>query len=99
MIRIVKLTLDPNHLDDFINHFETVKDKINRFPGCLGMQLLLDKKTKGILFTYSEWENEEALNNYRNSELFGQIWPTVKQWFISKPEAWSTSCFFNGFKS
>lgn len=99
MIRIVKLTLDPNHLDDFLTHFETVKNKINTFPGCLGMQLLLDKKTKGILFTYSEWEDETALNNYRNSALFGSIWPTVKKWFIDKPEAWSTNTYFSGFGS
>lgn len=97
MIRIVKLTLAPEHLDDFIQHFETVKLKINAFPGCLGMQLLVDQKQKGVVFTYSKWENDTALDNYRNSELFGAIWPTVKQWFIDKPQAWSTTSYFDGF--
>lgn len=97
MIRIVKLTLDPNHLERFISHFDTVKTQINQFPGCLGMQLLTDQKQKGIVFTYSKWEDASALDNYRNSELFGKIWPTVKQWFIDKPEAWSTTSYFDGF--
>lgn len=98
MIRIVKLTLNPDHLDDFIAHFDTVKNKINTFPGCVGMQLLTDKKQKGVVFTYSKWENEEALENYRNSELFQGIWPNVKKWFIDKPQAWSTESYFNGFE-
>lgn len=98
MIRIVKLTLDPDHLDDFIAHFDTVKNNINSFPGCVGMQLLTDKNQKGIVFTYSKWENEGALESYRNSELFQGIWPNVKKWFIDKPQAWSTESYFDGFK-
>ena len=34
-------------------------------------------------------EKEEDLNNYRNSELFKTIWPTIKPWFEVKAEAWS----------
>lgn len=98
MIRIVKLSFYPQHLDDFLTHFETVKNKINQFPGCEGMQLLLDKKNKGVVFTYSQWENEHALEKYRNSELFSGIWPKVKKWFNDKPQAWSHDLFFDGFK-
>lgn len=99
MIRIVKLTLDPEKLDDFIKHFDTVKNDINTFPGCLGMQLLTDKNKKGVVFTYSKWENEAALENYRNSTLFQSIWPTVKQWFVAKPEASSSDIYFDGFSN
>lgn len=98
MVRIVKLTLKPSHVDDFLNHFETVKTSINDFPGCLGMQLLQDKKGGNILFTYSKWETEQDLENYRNSALFKSIWPTVKNWFEAKAEAWSTDLYFNGFE-
>ncbi|MEX2484137.1 MAG: antibiotic biosynthesis monooxygenase family protein, partial [Brumimicrobium sp.] len=87
MVRIVKLTLHPSHVKDFINHFETVKESINSFPGCLGMQLLQDKTDENIVFTYSSWESEQDLENYRNSELFKSIWPTVKSWFDAKAEA------------
>lgn len=98
MIRIVKLTLKPNHVNDFLNHFETVKNDINAFPGCEGMKLLQGKKESNILFTYSQWKAEEDLESYRNSDLFQSIWPTVKQWFAARAEAWSTEEYFDGFK-
>jgi heme-degrading monooxygenase HmoA len=97
MIRIVKLTLKPEHINDFLSHFETVKNDINSFPGCQGMKLLQGKKDENILFTYSQWATEDDLENYRKSDLFQSIWPTVKQWFESKAEAWSTHEYFNGF--
>jgi len=97
MIRIVKLTLKAEHIEDFINHFDTVKQKINAFPGCLGMKMLRDRKNPQIMFTYSEWEKEEDLEAYRKSELFGEVWPVVKTWFDAKAEANSTDVYFDGF--
>lgn len=97
MTRLVKLTLKEEHVSDFITHFDTVKEKINAFPGCKGMKLLRDKNTPGIVFTFSEWESEDDLENYRISELFASIWPTVKLWFDQKAEAWSTEEYFDGF--
>jgi hypothetical protein len=48
--------------------------------------------------TYSAWENEEALENYRVSPLFQSIWPTIKPWFSARPEAWSLMEYFDGFQ-
>lgn len=98
LTRIVKLTFAPAYINDFLDHFETVKHKINDFPGCHGMQLMIDKKENGVVFTYSVWESEEALNNYRYSELFQGIWPKTKSWFSDKPQAWSLDTYFNGFE-
>ncbi|HLV41534.1 MAG TPA: antibiotic biosynthesis monooxygenase family protein [Brumimicrobium sp.] len=97
MIRLVKLTLKKEHVNDFIEHFDTVKEKINAFPGCLGMKLLRDKNNPQVVFTFSEWNDDSDLENYRKSELFGSIWPTVKQWFEQKAEAISTDVYFDGF--
>ena len=47
--------------------------------------------------TYSHWENEQALENYRLSETFGTIWPKIKLWFAEKPEAWTVNEVFDGF--
>lgn len=99
MTRLVKLTLKEEHVNDFITHFDTVKDKINSFPGCKGMKLLRDDNTLGIVFTYSEWNTADDLENYRKSELFSSIWPTVKEWFDKKAEAWSTEVYFDGFSN
>ncbi|WP_107038663.1 putative quinol monooxygenase [Brumimicrobium mesophilum] len=97
MTRLVKLTLKEDKIEDFISHFDTVKTKINAFPGCKGMKLLRDKNTPGIVFTFSEWESDEDLENYRKSDLFASIWPTVKLLFDQKAEAWSTETYFDGF--
>jgi heme-degrading monooxygenase HmoA len=97
MVRIVQLTFKKEHFQDFLEHFETVKEDINKFPGCKGMKLLKVPDKLGIVFTYSEWDSEEDLNNYRNSALFGGIWPKVKKWFDDQPRAWSTEIHFDGF--
>lgn len=62
------------------------------------MKLLRDKNNPQVVFTYSEWEKEEDLEKYRKSALFGEVWPTVKQWFDKKAEAISTDVYFDGFQ-
>lgn len=97
MIRIVKLTFKTEHVQEFLAHFETVKKDINSFPGCKGMKLLREQGSSNVFFTYSEWNSNEDLENYRSSELFGGIWPKVKKWFKKNAEAWSVDEEFDGF--
>ena len=97
IIRIVKLSFREDKTADFIAHFEKVKWEVATFPGCHGMRLLRDLNNPNQVITYSEWESEEALEKYRVSDLFQSIWPTIKPWFSSKPEAWSCQQYFNGF--
>lgn len=89
--RIVKMEFDPDKIEDFKLVFEEVKQKISEFEGCEGVSLLQDVKNKNIFFTYSHWESEEALNNYRHSEFFAQTWKKTKALFTGKPQAWSTN--------
>ncbi len=97
IIRIVKLTFQDDKVIDFLNFFETIKLKVNDFPGCQGMQLVQDLRDTCVIFTYSQWKSEIDLNNYRKSETFHGVWPYIKPWFKSKPEAWTTTLVFNGF--
>ena len=94
--RIVKLEFQTERTKDFLEFFDLVKFKVNEFPGCKGMQLYRDKKNESIVFTFSIWENEEALENYRNSETFSAIWPKIKVWFAEKPQAWTLKNYFDG---
>ncbi|MFK7806927.1 MAG: putative quinol monooxygenase [Saprospiraceae bacterium] len=87
--RIVKLTFQKDKTEDFLQIFEDSKNQIAGFKGCLRLELLREKKDGNVFFTYSFWENEEALNNYRYSELFGKVWPKTKALFAEKPEAWT----------
>ena len=98
LTRIVKITFQEDKLADFFTHFEGVKWKVASFPGCEGMKLMQDIKNPCIVMTYSQWESEEALNNYRDSELFGELWPKIKPWFAAKAEAWSVDVKFDGFQ-
>ncbi|MBM3160560.1 MAG: antibiotic biosynthesis monooxygenase [Bacteroidetes bacterium] len=92
--RIVKLTFEEDKVNDFLNLFETIKWNVAKFPGCRGMNLLKDNEHSNIFFTVSVWENDEALNNYKGSELFWTIWPTLKIYFKEKAEAWTLSSYF-----
>jgi quinol monooxygenase YgiN len=98
LVRIVKLQFKEEKINDFLLHFETVKWEVTNFPGCRGMKLLQDLNTPCIIMTYSVWDDEKTLENYKNSALFKSIWPNIKVWFDAKPEAWSLETTFDGFK-
>lgn len=89
IIRIVKMTFKPEHVEDFKQVFDASKNKIKQRQGCQYLSLLQDKNNTSLFFTYSYWDNENALNEYRNSELFGEIWPKTKALFAKSPEAWT----------
>ena len=82
------------NISGFLNNFEMVKDKIRNFPGCLFLELYLDKNDATIFFTYSRWEDEIDLENYRNSQLFKEVWATTKPMFRSKAQAWSVDTVY-----
>jgi quinol monooxygenase YgiN len=88
-VRIVKMGFQPENIDTFLADFEAVKSKVRGFEGCLFLELYRDKNNTNQFFTYSYWKDEEALENYRNSDLFKGVWENTKQYFNQKPEAWS----------
>ncbi|CAN5172021.1 antibiotic biosynthesis monooxygenase [soil metagenome] len=89
IVRIVKLTFRPDAVDDFIGVFNGVKSRIEAVPGCQSLRLYRDAQQENVFFTYSDWDNEESIEAYRQSELFEQIWGRAKLYFDGKPEAWS----------
>ena len=89
LIRIVKMTFDPAEVDNFLELFDCKKDRIRNFEGCTHLELLRDQNDKTIFFTYSYWKDAEALENYRQSELFKQVWTETKKKFAGRAEAWS----------
>lgn len=89
MIRIVKMTFQPDRADEFIGMFNEMKAGIAAFEGCEKVELYRDKKLPNVFFTYSIWEDENYLNAYRTSEFFQNNWTRTKQFFADKPEAWS----------
>ena len=90
-VRIVKMSFHEKNISTFLNNFEQVKNKIRQAPGNQFLELYQDKNNKEVFFTYSFWENEEALENYRNSDLFLEVWSFTKTLFNARPEAWSVN--------
>ena len=88
-IRIVKMSFHEENIPKFMENFNLIKEKIRNSPGNRYLELYQDKNNPCIFFTYSFWETEEDLENYRKSALFDDVWTFTKKLFNDKPEAWS----------
>lgn len=87
--RIVKMSFHEENIPKFLENFDLIKEKIRNAHGNRFLTLYQDKNDKNIFFTYSHWETEQDLENYRNSALFDEVWTFTKKLFNQKPEAWS----------
>lgn len=87
--RIVRMSFEPQKVEDFLAFFETVKSQIAAFEGCEGLILLRDAQLPNVFCTYSYWQSEVHLNNYRYSPLFKDTWSKTKSMFSDKAQAWS----------
>lgn len=88
-VRIVKLSFHQENITAFLKNFEENKDKIRNAPGNRLLELYQDKENPDLFFTYSYWETEADLENYRQSDLFKEVWAFTKKLFNDKPQAWS----------
>ena len=89
MIRIVKMTFRPDCVREFQETFARSKPTILTYKGCSEVRLLQDENDDRVMATYSIWDSEASLNNYRNSEFFRSTWKHTKTLFAEKPEATS----------
>lgn len=89
LIRIVRMTFQPEKVADFLDIFEQSKEKIRARQGCHRLELLRDLNHSNVYLTYSYWDDEAALNAYRDSELFKTTWAKTKVLFADKPTAYS----------
>ncbi len=89
IVRIVKMTFQPEKVKAFLENFDANKAKIRGFDGCEHLELLKEEGREDVYFTYSYWQNVEALENYRHSQLFKGVWKFTKTLFADKPQAWS----------
>ena len=87
--RIVKLTFEPQNVDEFQAIFNRSSGLIRAFDGCQGVRLMRDLENTSIFFTISIWESEAHLNRYRKSELFIATWASTKKLFAAPAMAHS----------
>lgn len=89
LTRIVKMEFKPEHIQQFKNNFKEVKEQIRAVAGCEFLELYQDQEKQHIFFTYSKWQSNGHLQQYRASELFGRVWKATKVLFKDAPAAWS----------
>ncbi len=89
ILRIVKMKFKAENCNEFLELFNKYHSQIAGFKNCISVELLRDINDPQIFFTYSKWESETDLNNYRDSELFKSVWSQTKALFEQKAEAWS----------
>lgn len=89
LTRVVKLSFEPEHIETFKAILAEHIAAISGMEGCLRVQGFQDAREPHIFFTISEWENEQALDNYRYSPFFKTLWGKVKPLFAEKAMAHS----------
>ncbi|WP_369048570.1 putative quinol monooxygenase [Tenacibaculum sp. UWU-22] len=89
LVRIVKMSFHPEKTEAFLAFFNTKKEFIRNAKGCRLLELYRDKNNTNVFFTYSYWNSEQDLENYRNSALFKDVWAKTKILFNDKPLTWS----------
>lgn len=89
LVRIVRMTFQEDKLPDFHAIFNNSKHKIRSFPGNHHLELLRDPDQPNVRMTYSLWESADALEAYRQSELFRTTWAATKALFAERAVAFS----------
>ncbi len=77
------------NIPSFERIFEASQEYIRSFEGCRHLELYKDLGNPDVFFTYSIWESEEALEAYRTSGFFREVWGKTRALFAEKPQAWS----------
>ena len=87
IVRIVRMRFSEDTINEFEAVFAKYADKISSQPGCSSVELVKDANDPFVRTTISRGDDEASLNNYRKSQLFGEVWPVTKKLFSSAPEA------------
>ena len=91
LIRIVRMTFAPEQVPAFLALFRDSEQRIRQRPGCRHLELWQDAEQLATYCTYSQWDDAAALDAYRKSALFGEVWPATKRLFAAPPVAFSVN--------
>ena len=91
LIRIVRMTFAPAQVPAFLALFRATEQRIRLQPGCRFLELWQDADHPATYCTHSHWDDAAALNAYRRSVLFGEVWPATKRLFAAPPVAFSVN--------
>lgn len=87
--RLVSMEIQPDLLEEAEKILKENVHKIRSFKGCMHLQILRDINVPNRIFSYSEWNSLQDLENYRSSEFFRLFWKKLKKNFQTKAIAWT----------
>ncbi len=87
IVRLVRMSFQPDKVDDFLQLFNRVAGYIRSFPGCHRLELLADHTDEQVFTTYSIWDSPHDLEEYRRSPLFEDTWRRTREMFSENPAA------------
>lgn len=87
LVRIVRMSFHESDVTSFLSLFHDSSDLIRAVSGCNHLELWQDVDQPNVMTTYSLWDSVEALDAYRESELFRTTWETAKKYFCDSPVA------------
>ncbi len=90
--RIVILPVRASEEQDFIKLLTRSFGEVRNSTGCTALTFLRENSPEKNMInyvTYSKWNNESDLENYRQSFFFKNVWPAVKQFLGAKPSAYT----------
>ena len=93
LLRLIRMTFEPARAADFLAIYQASASRIRQQPGCQHLELWQDAGQPHVFCTYSHWDDEAALNAYRRSALFGEVWPATKRLFGAPPFACSSLAY------
>ena len=80
-------------VEEFLEIFRVNQNAIRNFPGCSHLELLKDLEDGSVYTTLSHWDAQSNLDRYRQSELFANVWGSVKPLFAERTQAFSLEKF------
>ena len=87
--RIVRMSFEPESVEDFLKIFDQSKHLIRKMNGCQYLSIHQDHHFPNVFYTVSKWDSQNDLDIYRDSELFQKTWSATKTLFNAKPSAHS----------
>jgi quinol monooxygenase YgiN len=83
------MSFDEEQVPRFLDIFNESREIISQMPGCLYLELWRDHDQENVFVTHSHWQSAEALEAYRASTFFKDVWKSTKVLFNEKPLAFS----------
>ena len=93
--RIVRMRFQKKGVKEFLEIFRESCEAIRSSDGCLYLELLQDADDPTSYFTLSIWRDSDALEAYRQSDLFRSTWKRTRKLFRKNARAWSTTSYIS----